>query len=201
MGSAPQGGRPDPLLPLRRRPLGAPLRQFASTSPPRRCTGWAFPPPGRSASWGAICRWSGRRWKPPPPSSGSRRATYASAPFEYFAARGAADRVQRARRLRHRRATSRSAGGDRRCAACSAKSCRRTGRADGAVDGGGLCPWRHEHRQHVDPRPHARLRPLRVSRRLRCRLHLQPHRHRRAATRSTSSPRSGCGTAPGSARR
>ena len=52
-------------------------------------------------------------------------------------------------------------------------------RADGAMAGSRLFARRHEHRQHVHPRPHARLRPVRLSRRLRPRLRLQPFRHRR----------------------
>jgi uncharacterized protein YdiU (UPF0061 family) len=40
-------------------------------------------------------------------------------------------------------------------------------RADGALAGGRLLPRRDEHRQHVDPRPDDRLRPVRLPRRLR----------------------------------
>ena len=38
---------------------------------------------------------------------------------------------------------------------------------DGAVAGGGLLPWRDEHRQHVDARPDDRLRTVRLPRRVR----------------------------------
>ena len=47
---------------------------------------------------------------------------------------------------------------------------------DGAMAGGGLLPWRDEHRQPVDPRSDDRLRAVRVSRWLRPDAHLQPQR-------------------------
>ena len=53
--------------------------------------------------------------------------------------------------------------------------------------GGRLLPRRDEHRQHVDPGPDHRLRPVRLPRRLRSRPHLQPLRPRRAATPTRAS--------------
>ena len=50
-------------------------------------------------------------------------------------------------------------------------------RPDGALAGGRLLPRRDEHRQHVDPRPHDRLRPVRLHGRLRRAPHLQPLRY------------------------
>ena len=66
--------------------------------------------------------------------------------------------------------------------------------ADGAVAGGGLLPRRDEHRQHVDPRPDDRLRPVRLPRRLRPGHICNHSRRRRAATPMRASPTSASGT-------
>ncbi len=54
----------------------------------------------------------------------------------------------------------------------------RSGAVDGrparAMAGRRLLPRRDEHRQHVDPRSHDRLRPVRLHGCVRCELHLQP---------------------------
>ena len=47
---------------------------------------------------------------------------------------------------------------------------------DRPLDAGGIRPWGDEHRQHVDPGPHHRLRPLRLDRQLRSRLDAEHHR-------------------------
>ena len=104
----------------------------------------------------------------------------------------------------HPRATFpslRAAGGatSRRYARMVRAGVRAHGMHGGALDARGLRARRDEHRQHVDPRPDHRLRPLWLDRRFRSRLDAEHHRRRAAAaTASASSRRSRTGTSPGS---
>ena len=61
----------------------------------------------------------------------------------------------------------------------STRSAQRTARMIGALDARRLRARRDEHRQHVDPRPDDRLRPVRLARRLRSRLDAEHHRRAR----------------------
>jgi hypothetical protein len=126
-------------------------------------------------------------------SAASRRRSCASATSSCRRARrhallrGSVDFTIRARLPGTRWA--RRAGADAR-GVVRTRSCARTARDDRALDARRLRARRDEHRQHVDPRPHDRLRPVRLARRLRSRLDAQHHRRRRAgATASAHSRR------------
>ena len=111
----------------------------------------------------------------------SRRRSLRFGNFELAASRGDARPAASASSTSRSRTTSRTL---RRAAstpdelrrAGSTRSCDRTATLDGRLDARRLRARRDEHRQHVDPRAHHRLRPLRLARGLRPRLDAEHHR-------------------------
>ena len=121
--------------------------------------------------------------------------------FEYFYWTRAARRAAPAGRLRHRPLLS---GVPRRAPALpgtARASVAPHGTPGGAVAGRRLLPRRAEHRQHVDPRPDDRLRPVRLHRRASMPAMSATTATSTAATPTTCSRRSGTGTSMRWARR
>ena len=103
--------------------------------------------------------------------------------FELPASRGDIALLHAAGRLHDRAATFPSCSGERASQRSGARRVVRAGlrahRAHGrALDARRIRPRRHEHRQHVDPRPHDRLRSLWLDRQLRPRLDAEHDRRR-----------------------
>ena len=116
--------------------------------------------------------------------------------FEIHAARDDDATAAQARRLHARARTSRSSSPARRSTyAALVRRGRAAHRVDGRrVDARRLRARRDEHRQHVDPRPHDRLRPVRLARAVRSRLDAEHHRRAGRRYRFGNQPRSRTGT-------
>ena len=175
-GAAAQGQRP--ARPTRAWATAARCcaRASASSCAPRRCTRWASRPRARWRSSARRSRCGARRSRRPRWCTRVAPSFMRFGHFEHFAhaaqaggAAALADYVIDALLPRMPRRPRSPCG-----AAGRGRAAHRA--ADGAVAGGGLLPWRDEHRQHEHPGPDHRLRPVRFPGRLRPRPHLQPQR-------------------------
>ena len=214
LGAAAEGRRADAVL--AHAPTGAPCcaRRCASSCAARRCTTSGVPDHARAEPGGDrrtgrarhVLRRPTRRPSRAPSSAASRRRSSASATSRSSPTHGEIDMLRAARRLLDRHALSRSSVEPSSAGATSRwfeEVCRRTARHGRALDAGRLRPRRDEHRQHVDPRPHHRLRPVRLAGGLTTRRGrpTPPTPGTRRYRFGTAAATSRCGTWRGSARR